>query len=305
MHIVSAKHHRLSILLVCICLILMTISHGEPIVNMPELSLSQQLITQTSFSLIVIITILAIAYFSFKTITYRAVILVCIAAFTAISASIIIEKLDFDSFLNQQKNRTIEKVSNIRSRLQNQIQADLQISKAIVIFMKSKNFQYTSDEFNAVAQNIVNSAPRISHFAVAPDLIINRIYPSKGNTKAIGLNYRENKQQWPPINRAISSGKTLLAGPVELVQGGIAFIGRIPVFTDPNSESLWGLVSVVIDMQKLFTAAGLNDDKDLHLALRGTNALGASGSVFLGDEILFSQNPIIRYFFYGSIFLLI
>jgi len=221
-----------------------------------------------------------------------------ITAVLAIGVSDIVEKLDFEKFNDFQYQQVMEKVSNIRSRLESQIQTNLGISQSLIIYLKSKNFHITTEEFNAISQSILDSDPRISHLAIAKDLIINFIYPYQKNNKAIGLDYRNNIAQWPPIERAIDSHKIVLAGPVMLVQGGVAFIGRIPVYYSSNSgaenEQLWGLVSVVINMKEMFKSAGLEADNELTVALRGMDAKGASGDAFYGDRKLFTQHAVLN-----------
>jgi len=48
----------------------------------------------------------------------------------------------------------------------------------------------------------------------------------------------------------------VIAGPVELLQGGVALIGRLPVFVkSPNdatgTERYWGLAIILIDLDPL------------------------------------------------------
>ena len=53
----------------------------------------------------------------------------------------------------------------------------------------------------------------------------------------------------------------MLAGPVDLVQGGRGFIARLPVFVDGGDETrrFWGVVSAIIDLDALYRDAGLYD----------------------------------------------
>ncbi|CAH8193637.1 hypothetical protein VAE308_1150375 [Vibrio aestuarianus] len=79
---------------------------------------------------------------------------------------------------------------------------------------------------------------------LAPNDIIQFIYPFKGNQKAIGLDYRTIPSQWSSIVKAKEIKDIFIAGPFDLVQGGRGLIARIPIFTDPPlNEKYWGSVA--------------------------------------------------------------
>ena len=62
--------------------------------------------------------------------------------------------------------------------------------------------------------------------------------------------------------RARDLGQTVLAGPVDLIQGGRGFIARAPVFLDEGpsgARRFWGIVSAVIDQEALYRTSGLTD----------------------------------------------
>ena len=54
----------------------------------------------------------------------------------------------------------------------------------------------------------------------------------------------------PLIQRIIASGQPRLDGPLQLVQGGQGLIYRVPVFLP--DQQYWGLISTVIDFDRLF-----------------------------------------------------
>ena len=68
------------------------------------------------------------------------------------------------------------------------------------------------------------------NIALAPDLVVNMVYPLAGNRAALGLDYREAGPQRDPALRVRDTGRLILAGPVDLVQGGTGFVGRFPIF---------------------------------------------------------------------------
>lgn len=122
-------------------------------------------------------------------------------------------------------------------------------------------------------------------------------YPVTGNEKAVGIDYTKLESQWPAVKRVIEGHRTVVAGPLNLVQGGSAIIGRTPIYinnVDSGLEEYFGILSVVINTESLFKAAGLvNQESPLSISIRGKDGLGAKGEAFFGPEDLFSKNPVL------------
>ena len=110
------------------------------------------------------------------------------------------------------------------------------------------------------------------------------MYPLEGNEKAIGLDYNKNPAQREAALRARDSGSLILAGPVDLVQGGTGFIGRFPVFTGDafGQREFWGIVSAVVDADRLYADSGLLDPTSAsNIALSGDGRSGIAGDHLL------------------------
>ncbi|MCZ4271697.1 EAL domain-containing protein [Maritalea porphyrae] len=174
----------------------------------------------------------------------------------------------------------------LRSQLEGNINSNLQLAKGLVSVLSGQP-DMTPAEFERLAKNLFDGHSELTVIAGAPDLVISMIHPREGNEKAIGLDYNQNVAQRAAALRARDSGSLILAGPVNLVQGGQGFIGRFPVFTDnpDGTQRFWGIVSAVIDVQKLYENSGLtNKDLPIDVSLVGKDALGARGEVFFGPD---------------------
>jgi len=174
----------------------------------------------------------------------------------------------------------------LRSRLEGNINSNLQLAKGLVSVLAAQP-DMTAQEFEKLAKNLFDGHSELTVIAAAPDLVISMIYPLKGNEKAVGLDYNKNVAQRAAALRARDSGSLILAGPVNLVQGGQGFIGRFPVFTDnaDGTQKFWGIVSAVIDVGKLYENSGLTDiGLPIDVSLMGKDALGATGEVFFGPD---------------------
>lgn len=83
---------------------------------------------------------------------------------------------------------------------------------------------------------LIGSHTDIRNIAVAPGLIIEYMYPISGNEQAIGLDYRKNAAQFEAVKRALTADEMILAGPINLVQGGQGLIARIPITVGQEAE---------------------------------------------------------------------
>src|SRR5690606_21565292 len=147
--------------------------------------------------------------------------------------------------------------------------------------------------FTALASNLFEEHSQLRSIAAAPDLVVAMTYPLAGNERAIGLDYRRNTAQREAVLRARNTGTLVLAGPVDLVQGGRGFVGRFPVFTDtPAGSAFWGVVSAVVDVDRLYADSGLGDENlAIEVAITGKDATGGDGTRFFGPDLA-SSDPV-------------
>ncbi|MDO3387697.1 EAL domain-containing protein [Gilvimarinus sp. SDUM040013] len=144
-------------------------------------------------------------------------------------------------------------------------------------------------DFERYASTIFRQEPLLVNVAAAPDLVVELIYPlDNNNRRAVGLNYRTNIEQLPAVASLTKRGDMILAGPVQMVQGGEAVIGRAAVIT--ADDQFWGIVSAPIYTQKLYKAAGILDSNlPVEIGIRGFDGKGRDGAVFFGDPLLFDD----------------
>ncbi len=183
--------------------------------------------------------------------------------------------------------RSTDLVSEYRAVLEEKLIQNLALTASLKSYI-SVEPEIDQAQYEAFARDLLTQENQIRNMGAARDLIISHMYPLEGNEKAVGLNFRTNIKQFEMVERAIEENTTVLAGPLTLVQGGQGIIARQPVFR-ASDGTLWGMVSVVLDVDALLTEvhAVLPDAK---LAIRGKDALGSSGDMIFGDETLFSSD---------------
>lgn len=184
-------------------------------------------------------------------------------------------------------------LSQLRSQLETEINAVLFLTSGLTSYVAVEP-DSTPEQWRALAAEITRYGRHVRSIGLAPDNVIRFVYPLEGNEKAIGLDYRQNPEQWPAVERAINIGGTVMAGPLELVQGGRALIARTPVYARRNpaiTPFYWGLASVVIDADSLFRDAGISDViNGYEIAIVGRDGLGEAGEMILGSPELLQQS---------------
>ncbi|MDC0611965.1 sensor domain-containing diguanylate cyclase [Vibrio sp.] len=196
-----------------------------------------------------------------------------------------------------------EQLSTFRYKLEARIFSDIYIAKTLAT-LTTVNADSVAKHWDSVARGIITQSHDISSVAIAPNDVIQYVYPYEENKAAIGTDFRSVPEQWATVSKARTVRRVYLAGPVNLVQGGVALIARYPVFLDPpDNQFYWGVVSVVLDIKKLFSETGLESlQKQYEVAIRGKDSKGPDGDVFVGDSNVFVDPLAIEsvYFPYGS-----
>ncbi len=117
-------------------------------------------------------------------------------------------------------------------------------------------------DFDAVAGEMLQYYPSVSVLALSPGGVIRQTAPLDENRASLGFDQFADPIQGEEARRARDSGVLTLAGPLELVQGGLGVVGRLPVFLDDpeaDAPTFWGLVNVVIPADRVLDEAGLDE----------------------------------------------
>lgn len=184
-------------------------------------------------------------------------------------------------------------LTNKRSGLENNLYARIYYTKSVAAYV-SLHPDLSDGEFYNLAAELIGDDPLINTMALSKDGIIGAVFPREGHEEAIGLNLFEHAERKEMVKKTIETGKTFVAGPVELVEGGIAFISYTPVFdkTGPPPPSFWGIADIVIKREEFFEAADLKKtEQGASFAVRGYDGLGERGAVFFGDPSIFERDP--------------
>lgn len=174
-------------------------------------------------------------------------------------------------------------------------------SKAIMlrglVALINRDPNMTQEQYAADAAELVYDDPGIKNIAAAPNLVVRYVYPESPNHSVLGFDYRTSPEQYPDVRRARDTGKTVIAGPINLIQGGTGFVIRTPVVrkdSQTGNRIFWGIVSAVVDSNSLFRAAGLTDPAlPITVSLRHNEPGGLGGNVIFGSPSTFEDHPVL------------
>lgn len=190
----------------------------------------------------------------------------------------------------------LQQLNSVASKLSGELNRNIAYVTGMAAHIASLP-QIDQQAFGNYAQAIFSDEPLIRSLAAAPDMVVSMVYPLEANRSVLGLDYRQNTEQRAVAMRARDSLRPALAGPLQLVQGGIAFIVRTGVHaTDARGQRyFWGILSAPLMADDLYDAAGLlSPDLALNIAIRGQDGKGASGEVFFGDPALFDDPDALK-----------
>lgn len=110
------------------------------------------------------------------------------------------------------------------------------------------NTGFDVSKFDSWAPHVFGTEPGISSVQLAPDGIVQYIYPLEGNEAAIGHDLLKDNKRDDGARVAIESDKLTFIGPVKLIQNNKqAVIVRRPIFKNNSSKvDFWGFCTVIL-----------------------------------------------------------
>jgi len=217
------------------------------------------------------------------------------------AATFVLERAEGARLAQMHRIEVLNQVSTVRSRLEGSIQSRLVLARGLIAFV-STHPDLDAAQFHELAKVLVAQQKGVRSIQLAKNNVISHVYSPANNNdqKALGLDLMSRLDEKDAILRAIATRQTIIAGPIRLIQGGTAFISRIPVYiTEPGRVSeggiYWGLAQVLMNDGDVLSEAGLtgNAFPNLRFALRGRDAMGAAGEIIMGEAAIFASDPVI------------
>lgn len=204
----------------------------------------------------------------------------------------------FSSYMNH--HRTIENerfkaqssLGVIRARLEGALNSRLLMGQGLASYLSVKP-DISEREFTDYAEKLFSNDPMIRNISILKGTTITYAYPIESNRKAIGIDLSKIPEQRESVLKAIETGSPVVIPRVNLVQGGIGTISRIPVYTGSGAtKKYWGQISVVLMQDALFNDAGLQKAADLKIYMTSIKEDGSSGIDLFGKNTVEQSDPV-------------
>jgi PAS domain S-box-containing protein len=153
------------------------------------------------------------------------------------------------------QERLSTEVNAVRDRIKSTLSNSLSATRTLAYIIRQHG---VPEDFDVVARNILESNPNIDALQLTRKGVITHTFPLRGNEAAIGHDVLANTAIREEAQKAIEKNALFFAGPFKLVQGGVAVVGRLPIYVN---REFWGFSVVLIKLQTLLRAAGMESDR--------------------------------------------
>lgn len=117
------------------------------------------------------------------------------------------------------------------------------------------------DNFEAAGAQLLGGGLRVLALSLSPEGVVRHVMPAAGNEKLIGFDQLNDPAQRREARLTRDTGRLTLAGPLQLAQGGLGVVIRLPIFL-PDADGrrqFWGFSNVAIRLPDLLGHAALGD----------------------------------------------
>ncbi len=145
------------------------------------------------------------------------------------------------------------------------------------------------ENFNEIASKLVHTNAFIDAVQLVPNGIIKYVYPLTGNEAALNYDILKTDKVRQEALKSIQTKLIYFAGPLELKQGGIGVVGRLPIF---KKNQFWGFSAVIIRLETLIKISGIQsiDDSKYYFQFSKVNPVTNKEEFFFPNQKQFASN---------------
>ena len=211
-----------------------------------------------------------------------------------ILCSVAIEKFEYQVEIQKQRIATEKRVNDVATILSSAMNVRLNLTSSLKAFVATHR-QFSTTDFNHFASVLKGDLLGISSLQLAPNGIVKYVTDLSRNRQAVGHNLLVDPKRKVAAEQSIMEHSYIIAGPLDLIQGGRAVIARRPIYfsnAEQKEEKFWGFAIILIDIDTLLKSTLMSSlQEDFNVAIRGTDGLGAAGDVFYGKASVF-ESPL-------------
>ncbi len=226
----------------------------------------------------------------------KAVVRFALLFIICAALGLLVERIILQDTVLQMRVEAQKQMGSLRVSIERVLNNNVQRVQGLVGYVIDSP-EVSQESYSNVASFLIGKDNTlIRNIALSKDLIVTHIHPVEGNESSLGLDYRQDRVQWPVVQQSIEQNKIILAGPLELEQGGLGLIARYQIYRDNvegQPQDLWGIASLVIDYPRFLDEIQISQYSQTYdIALFGRDASGMSGPPFWGTMADMPNAPI-------------
>lgn len=192
----------------------------------------------------------------------------------------------------RQKNDSLylykQRLQGLVITMQSMLDSELRLTDSLEAFVMARQ-DFSTQEFTRFANRIVEKSNFVSSLQLAPGGVVTYVTNPERNWKAIGHNLLQDPKRKQGVMDAILKRRTIVDGPLQLIQGGHALIARTPIYipsqSPDNKTVFWGFATVLIDVDELLNSPIIKRFSDeFLLSIQAVNPIGEVDEQILGDD---------------------
>lgn len=183
---------------------------------------------------------------------------------------------------------TTNEYIDFQDKVNDLINDNVQLLQGYLAFVKSNPDVSEDETYTYLGHLTAVNRAFIRNIGILKDTTIVYNYPREGNESAIGVDLAQVEGQRDVVLRTKNLLQPVFQGPLTLVQGGEAFIVRLPVLDD--KDAYWGQVSVVLRADVMLNEISrFAKEQSLEVAI----VSGTDEDIWvLGDEALLDKKSL-------------
>ncbi|MBB4184850.1 diguanylate cyclase (GGDEF)-like protein [Sinorhizobium terangae] len=167
----------------------------------------------------------------------------------------------------------------------------------------------TEGDFSKLASKLLLQNPQLIRVSAAPAGVVTMTLSQARQQSFVGTDLGRFRAMRAALDRAASTTKPVVVGPVRLPSGHDGFEIFVPVTSNVGGRNaFWGFVEAVLDEEALYRSARLNEESmeiheadgrdprhvPIHLAIRDVSVSDNVLEPFLDETGVFLNSPIVR-----------
>ena len=186
-----------------------------------------------------------------KNIVYRILILFVLVSLVTNMACLFIR----NSVITQEKLKAEYTVKSTIDRVETKLETYIEKVQFLKKTIES-GIELNDAYFQSIASRLYGDDPAIKTIELAPNGVIQNVYPLKENEKVIGMNMLRERDRKQAATLAKDTKKYTLEGPYNLKQGGKGALLYDPIYVN---DEFWGFSILVIDWDVFLDEIHLSD----------------------------------------------